>query len=139
MEQEPLPSLDRGAALSLADLFAPRSGKPAQAAVQVSSLDIPPALASRWATEAQQGGYLPDTLVRRGLDACCNPAGWARRRWNSMRRWAPGPRPGSNCTATTDNSAWQWIAQVDRARRDARPTDGLRAPFRALAARRRGP
>src|SRR5688572_6381736 len=118
MEHEPLPpSLPGTDALSLADLFAPRSGKPAQAAVQASSLDIPPALAARWSVEARQGGYLPDTLFA---------AAWLL----LQSRWLGTPsvelHEALDTGASTrlalrceqDSSAWQWIAEVDRARRD---------------------
>ncbi|MDR6859412.1 polyketide synthase [Variovorax guangxiensis] len=128
MEREPLPSSTELAALSLADLFAPRSSKPAQAAVQVSSLDIPQALASRWATEAQQGGYLPDTLFA---------AAWVllQSRWLGTPTVEFHEALGTGSSARLelhcdgDQSAWQWIAQVDRARRDARPAAASAPPF----------
>lgn len=129
MEQEPLPhSPTEPAALSLADLFAPRSGNPAQAAVQVSSLDIPPALAARWAVEAQQGGYLPDTLFA---------AAWIllQSRWLGTpvvelhEALGTGAAVLLSLRCEEDNSAWQWIAQVDRARRNAEPAAASAVPF----------
>lgn len=129
MEQEPLPpSSTEAGALSLADLFAPRSGKPVQAAVQVSSLDLPPALAARWATEAQQGGYLSDTLFA---------AAWIllQSRWLGTpavefhEALGTGASTRLELQCDEDNSAWQWITQVDHARRDARPAEASAPPF----------
>ncbi|MGK6309021.1 amino acid adenylation domain-containing protein [Variovorax sp. DT-64] len=129
MEHEPLPpSSPETDAPSFADLFAPRSGKPAQTAMQASSLDIPPALAARWTVEAQQGGYFPDTLFA---------AAWLL----LQSRWLGTPsvelHEALDTGASTrlalrcdpDSSAWQWIAEVDRARRDARPAEVSSSPF----------
>ncbi|MDR6536149.1 polyketide synthase [Variovorax soli] len=129
MEHEPLPSSsNEPAMLSLADLFAPRAGKPAQDAVQASSLDVPPSLASLWATEARQGGYLPDTLFA---------AAWVllQSRWLGTpsvefhESLGAGASTRLELHCDPDNSAWQWIAQVDRARREARPAGTSELPF----------
>ncbi|PNG59826.1 MULTISPECIES: polyketide synthase [unclassified Variovorax] len=129
MEREPLPpSPAEAATLSLADLFAPRTGKAAQAVAQASSLDIPQALAARWTVEAQQGGYLPDTLFA---------AAWLllQSRWlgtpavelHEVLGTGAAARLALRCEP--DSSAWQWISQVDRARRDAQPAEASASPF----------
>lgn len=129
MERESLPLSSAGAAaLSLADLFAPRPGKATQAAVKASSLDIPQALAARWTVEAQQGGYLPDTLFA---------AAWLllQSRWLGTPAVELHEALGTGASAQLalrceqDSSAWQWIAQVDRARRDAQPAEASASPF----------
>ncbi|OUL99876.1 type I polyketide synthase [Variovorax sp. JS1663] len=126
MEQAPISQSPADAAtLSLADLFVPRSGQPAQAAVQVSSLDVPPALAARWSAEARQGGYLPDTLFA---------AAWLllQSRWLGTPAVEFHEAPGSlqcGLRCADDSSAWQWIAEVDRARRAAAPGAASAPPF----------
>ncbi|GAA4352174.1 hypothetical protein GCM10023165_41020 [Variovorax defluvii] len=117
MEQAPISPSTSEPSLSLTDLFVPRSAQPAQA-LQVSSLDVSPALAARWSAEARQGGYLADTLFA---------AAWVllQSRWlgtpSVELHEAPGQVPlGLRCDP--DGSAWQWIAEVDRARRAGAPT-----------------
>jgi len=127
MEQGPQPnSSTEATALSLADLFVPRAGAAGQAAVQVSSLDIPPALANRWAAQAQASGFLPDTLFA---------ASWIllQSRWLGLAavefHEAPGAGVALSCDDTT--TAHQWLATVDSARRHSvvASTAGSPPPF----------
>ncbi len=119
MEQgsRPNPSTD-ATALSLGDLFVPRATAPGQAAVQVSSLDIPPALASRWTAQAEASGFLPDTLFA---------AAWIllQSRWLGTSTVelhegldeSAGTHIAVNCDDST--TAQQWLAALDSARRGA--------------------
>ncbi|CAN7624027.1 amino acid adenylation domain-containing protein [Variovorax sp. LjRoot290] len=127
MEQGPQPNSSTDAtALSLGDLFVPRAGAAGQAAVQVSSLDIPPALATRWAAQAQASGFLPDTLFA---------ASWIllQSRWLGLAavefHEAPGAGVAVNCDDTT--TAQQWLAAIDSARRNSAvaSTAGSPPPF----------
>ncbi|CAN7639976.1 MULTISPECIES: amino acid adenylation domain-containing protein [unclassified Variovorax] len=127
MEQGPQPNSSTDAtALSLGDLFIPRADAAGQATVQVSSLDIPPALATRWAAQAQASGFLPDTLFA---------ASWIllQSRWLGLAavefHEAPGAGVAVNCDDTT--TAQQWLAAIDGARRNSvvASTAGSPPPF----------
>ncbi|WP_162578672.1 polyketide synthase [Variovorax sp. PBS-H4] len=129
MEHEPLPpSAAETGGLTLADLFAPRAGKPAQAARQTSSLEVLPALAAHWAVEARQGGYLADTLFA---------AAWLllQSRWLDTRSVELHEALDNGASArftlhcNPDSSAWQWVAEVDRARRNAPPAEASSSAF----------
>ena len=123
MEQgsRPNPSTE-ATALSLGDLFVPRAAAPGQAAVQVTSLDIPPALASRWTAQAEASGFLPDTLFA---------SAWIllQSRWlgasavelhealGAGETGSARARIAVNCDDTT--TAQHWLAALDSARRGA--------------------
>ncbi|MBT2322172.1 amino acid adenylation domain-containing protein [Variovorax paradoxus] len=127
MEPGSQPNPSAGAtAPSLADLFVPRAGAAGQAAVQVSSLDVPVALATRWAAQAQASGFLPDTLFA---------ASWIllQSRWLGLAAVTLHEAPGADVSVNFDGdkSAQQWLAEVDRARRNtvAASTAGSSPPF----------
>jgi len=122
MEQGPQSDrANEAATLSLTDLFVPRPGNPGRALVQVSRLDISPGTATRWAAQAQDSGFLPDTLFA---------AAWIllQSRWLGLPavefHEALGAGSAPACASITvncneDRAAQQWLAEVDRARRGA--------------------
>ncbi|MGO4393371.1 amino acid adenylation domain-containing protein [Variovorax sp. M-6] len=117
---QPVSQASAEAALSLADLFVPRSGAQGEAD-QAASLDIPAALAMRWAEQARTFGFLPDTLFA---------AAWAL----LQSRWL-----GTSLGVADNVCAPQWLSEVDRARREGVADAGdaalLQLHFQAFADR----
>lgn len=116
---QPGSQLSAEATLSLGDLFVPCPGTQGQPA-QAASLDIPAALAMRWAEQARTFSFLPDTLFA---------ASWTL----LQSRWL-----GTSLGVGDNVAARQWLSAVDRVRRegvDAGDAALLQVDFQAFADR----